>query len=127
MALQARHKWIAENVAVAFGRESAVSSVEDVIREHTNLKKVNDFLEGKSKQQHLFFYYQKPDVINDAGEYVDGPGEAKILVTTGEQERLKSRACFFLRTWPPNCRSRSTSGATTTSSSARWPRPRWRA
>ena len=63
-----------------------------------NLKKVNDFLEGKSKRQHLFFFYQKPDVLNESGEYVDGPGEARLLVTSGEQERLKARGCYFLRT-----------------------------
>ena len=69
-----------------------ISEVEDVFREHANLKRLNDFLEGKSKHHHIFIFDQKTDVINDVGEPVDGPGDTKIIVTAGEQERLKGRA-----------------------------------
>jgi dynein heavy chain len=98
MALQARHRWMAEVTASAFNKD--VQFVEDVFREHGNLKRFNDFLEGKSKHSHIFIFDQKTDVINEVGEPVDGPGEAKLIVTPGEQERLKGRAVYFLRTLP---------------------------
>lgn len=31
-------------------------------------------LPGKSKHKHVFVYYQRPDVINDANELVDAKG-----------------------------------------------------
>jgi len=79
-----------ENVAMVFdpsGRDEFVRKVEEVIRESGNLKKVNDFLEGKSKRHHIFFYFQKPDVTNDNNELVDGPGEPRITIQNGETER----------------------------------------
>lgn len=87
-----------EVAASAFDKDP--QQVEDVFREHANLKRLNDFLEGKSKHHHIFIFDQKTDVINDVGEPVDGPGDTKIIVTAGEQERLKGRAVFFLRTLP---------------------------
>ena len=36
-----------------------------------------------------------------AKRYVDGPGEAKVVITSGEQERLKGRGCYFLRNLAP--------------------------
>jgi dynein heavy chain len=90
---------MAENVALAFGKTGdAAAKFEDALREPGNLRKVNDFLDGKTNQTHLLFFYQKPDVVNDAGELIDSPGEAKLLITNGEQERIKKRACFFVRT-----------------------------
>ena len=68
------------------------------MREHANLKRLNDFLEGKSKHHHIFLFDQKADVINESGEAIDGHGESKVLVTVGEQERLKGRAVYFMRT-----------------------------
>ena len=34
---------------------------------------------GKSKHKHVFVYYQRPDVINDANELVDAKGTADLL------------------------------------------------
>lgn len=99
MALQERHRWMAANVAAAFGMSDRVHVVEQVLGEYNNLKKLNDFLEGKSKHKHVFVYYQRPDVINDANELVDAKGDAKLMITTGEHEdvRIKNRAVYFLR------------------------------
>jgi hypothetical protein len=92
---------MAENVALAFGKTGdAAAKFEDALREPGNARKVSDFLEGKTNQTHLLFFYQKPDVVNDAGELIDSPGEAKLLITNGEQERIKKRAAYFLRTSP---------------------------
>jgi len=90
---------MAANVASAFGMSDRVHLVEQTLGEYNNLKKLNDFLEGKSKHRHVFIYYQRPDVPNDQGELVDAKGDAKLLITTGEHEdvRIKSRAVYFLR------------------------------
>ncbi|CAD7937236.1 unnamed protein product [Amoebophrya sp. A120] len=77
--------------------DEKVRKMEESFREPQNFKKLTEFLEGKSKRQHLFLYFQKPDMLNEAGEYVDGPGEARVLLSHGETERLKSKACYFLR------------------------------
>jgi dynein heavy chain len=93
---------MASNVASSFSRpDRPVSAqyVEDVLADYNNLKKLNDFLEGKSKHRHIFVFFQKPDVPNEVGELVDAKGDPKIMITTGEHEdmRIKNDAVFFLR------------------------------
>ncbi|CAE8591739.1 unnamed protein product, partial [Polarella glacialis] len=102
MALQERHRWMAANVAAAFNMLDRVHYVESVLGEYNNLKKLNDFLEGKSKHKHVFIYHQRPDVPNDQGELVDAKGDPKLMITTGEHEdvRIKSKAVYFLRNVP---------------------------
>ena len=93
MALPPRFQWIAENVASAFN----IRNVENIIQENLNYKKLNEFLEGKTKQQHIFFFYQRPDMLNEHNEPVDGHKDCKLTITTGENERIKSFAVYFLR------------------------------
>jgi hypothetical protein len=95
-----RHRWMAANVAAAFDMIDTQNVVEDVLTEYNNFKKINDFLEGRAKHKHLFIYYQKPDIFNDAGEFVDAKGDAKLFITYGDNDdlRIKSRAVYFLRT-----------------------------
>ncbi|CAK0849097.1 unnamed protein product, partial [Prorocentrum cordatum] len=102
MALNERHKWMAANVAAAFNMSDRVSTIEETLGEYNNLKKLNDFLEGKSKHKHIFIYHQRADMPNDMGELVDAKGEPKTMITTGEHEdmRIKSRAVYFLRNVP---------------------------
>jgi len=97
MALNERHKWMAANAASSFGVQDRI--IEDYIGEYNNLKKINDFLEGRSKHRHLFIYFQRPDIPNEMGELVDAKGDPKVMITTGEHEdmRIKSRAVFFVR------------------------------
>jgi dynein heavy chain len=101
MMLTPRLNWIAENVASAFGAKD-IKRIEDTITESLNLKKLNDFLEGKAKHQHIFFFYQKPDAYNENNEVIDGAREAKLSITTGEHERIKSYAVYFLRNTHPD-------------------------
>jgi dynein heavy chain len=98
MALQERHRWMAANVAAAFGLGDSPKS-EEFFQEQANYKRVTEWLEGRSKHKHLFVYYQKQDVPNDMGEFVDAKGDPKLVMTTGEQEdvRIKQRAVYFLR------------------------------
>jgi len=93
---------MAANVAAAFDLTEQTRMVEDTLGEYNNFKKINDFLEGKSKHKHIFIYYQRPDVVNDAGELIDAKGDPKLIVTTGEHEdmRIKNHAVYFLRTVP---------------------------
>lgn len=73
---------------------------EDCFREYSNSKRINEFLDGKSRRNHLFFYFQRPDLLNESGDFVDSSAEPRIIITTGEQERLKGKACWFLRLCP---------------------------
>jgi dynein heavy chain len=93
---------MAANVAAAFGIVEKTQQVEEFFGEYNNLKKLSDFLEGKSKHKHIFVFYQKPDIPNDLGELIDAKGDAKIMITTGEHEdmRIKSEAVYFLRNVP---------------------------
>lgn len=96
MALPPRFQWIAENVAGAFD----IKNVEGTITETLNYKKITEFLEGKTKQQHIFFFYQRPDILNEHNEPVDAHKDCKLTITTGENERIKSFAVYFLRNVP---------------------------
>jgi dynein heavy chain len=101
MAMQERHRWMAANVAAAFDMIEQTNLVEEMFTEYNNFKKINDFLEGKSKHKHVFIYHQKPDMVNnETGELMDAKGDAKLIITTGEHEdmRIKSHAVYFLRT-----------------------------
>eukprot|EP00435_Cladocopium_sp_Y103_P065334 s508_g27.t1 len=70
------------------------------ITETLNYKKITEFLEGKTKQQHIFFFYQRPDILNEHNEPVDAHKDCKLTITTGENERIKSFAVYFLRNVP---------------------------
>ena len=96
MTLPPRFQWIAENVASAFD----IKNVEGTIQETLNFKKITEFLEGKTKQQHIFFFYQRPDILNEHNEPVDAHKDCKLTITTGENERIKSFAVYFLRNVP---------------------------
>ena len=87
-------------MASAFGREDDIRRVEGVIQENLNYKKLTEFLEGRTKQQHIFFFYQRPDTYNEHNELVDAHKDCKLTITTGENERIKSFAVYFLRNVP---------------------------
>lgn len=42
---------------------------------------------GKSKHKHVFVYYQRPDVINDANELVDAKGMADLRANVRQVSR----------------------------------------
>lgn len=57
-----------ENAVLVFdpaGKDETTRKVEDAMREQSNWKKINDFLDGKGKRQHLFFYFQKTDIMTE--------------------------------------------------------------
>jgi dynein heavy chain len=100
-ALQERHRWMATNVAVAMDMPDKLKYVEDMLSEYNNFKKINDFLEGKSKHRHIFVYYQQQDHMNDHNEIISR-GESKLMITTGDNEemRIKGKAVYFVRNVP---------------------------
>ncbi|CAL1160605.1 unnamed protein product [Cladocopium goreaui] len=51
-------------------------------------------------RQHIFFFYQRPDILNEHNEPVDAHKDCKLTITTGENERIKSFAVYFLRNVP---------------------------
>ncbi|CAD7937238.1 unnamed protein product [Amoebophrya sp. A120] len=97
--MSARVQWMSANAAMVFdpaGDKGIQNEVDQCLRDNT--KMVDSFLSGAAKKSHLFVYYQKPDVVLETGEYVDGPGRAKVILTYGDKERLKGRAAYFVRT-----------------------------
>jgi dynein heavy chain len=98
--MKERHKWMAANVAAAFDMIDQTHVVEQHLSDYNNFKRINDFLEGRNKHRHLSIYYQKNDVLNQAGELVDAKEPNKFIITTGDHEemRIKNHAVYFLRT-----------------------------
>ena len=100
--LLARHKWMADVVATTFDLD--YDAVCDVFREHANLKRINDWLEGKSQShrwsKHIFVYYQTPDIRTAGEQIVDSAGQEKLFLTDGCADRLKSKAVAFIRNPP---------------------------
>lgn len=80
------------NVAEAFDISNKIGDVENFFIH--NLKKVNEFLEGRSKHKHFFVYYQQKSDDDDVKH-----AKMDFIYTTGEHEdyRIKNRAVYFLR------------------------------
>lgn len=96
---------MAENIASAFSLEDNIQLVEDVVTEPLNYKKLCEFLDGKGKHQHIFFFYQPPDrgaaAKDDHVKSGSVAAVSRLTLTTGEHERIKDSAVYFLRNVSP--------------------------
>jgi len=57
-----------------------------------------DFFKGNNKQK-IIVYFQKEDVITN-GEVRDSENEPELILTTGEDMRIKNKAVYFVRLIP---------------------------
>ena len=67
------------------------------------LSTIGDFLKGDEKVGKLLFFYQARDTITVDGETIEAPDSAppQLFLTTGEFDRQKAPAVFFVRTTKP--------------------------
>jgi len=67
------------------------------------LSTISDFLKGDEKVGKLLFFYQARDTITVDGETIEAPDSAppQLFLTTGEFDRQKAPAVFFVRTTKP--------------------------
>ncbi|KAF4648812.1 hypothetical protein FOL47_002748 [Perkinsus chesapeaki] len=96
---QPRIRWMATCASWAWGLgDAGVSSVIDGLQEPSNKKKLMTFLEGETKYDHIFLYRQVPDLpIRGDADPQDASGPPRIVVTFGEDDRIKSKAVYFFR------------------------------
>jgi len=93
--LRARHAFIASRVADGFGidEEEAKAGVRKY------MGKLTEFLtgEGANPASHVLAYYQPRDTKNEDGEYIAGTGKPEVFFTYGDEEKLRSKAVYFIR------------------------------
>jgi len=109
-SLKTRHEFIASKLQDAFG----VDAAEALAAVKKSLALLNDFLgveapgagasggAGASPaaggSSHVLAYYQPRDSKNEDGEWVAGAGKAECFFTHGDEEKLRNKAIFFIRT-----------------------------
>ena len=92
--LDARHKYMAKVIATSFGM--AAPSVEEVLASEENLQAAEDFFRADGAPK-LLFYRQARDVYTEDDDAAEPDGPAELFMTTGEAERQRGRAVYFLR------------------------------
>ncbi|KAF4730369.1 hypothetical protein FOZ62_003743, partial [Perkinsus olseni] len=96
---QPRVKWMATCASWAWGLgDEGVALVLEELQEASNKRKLMEFLEGHTKYDHIFLFRQVPDLpIRGDADPQDAAGPARIVVTYGEDDRLKGKAVSFVR------------------------------
>ena len=91
-ALNANAKYIAEKLSESVGVDLHVAEV--AINE--NLTTINAFMavDGPLK---LIFFYQIPEISTDQGDFLQNGSKPKLFLTTGERERCRGKAYYFIR------------------------------
>ena len=92
--LDARHKYMAKVIATSFGM--AAPAVEEVLASEENLQAAEDFFRADGAPK-LLFYRQARDVYTEDDDAAEPDGPAELFMTTGEVERQRGRAVYFLR------------------------------
>ena len=79
------------------------AKVEDHLNDEKTFSTIVDFLKGDEKVAKLLFFYQTRDTYTDDGEFIEAPDSApaQLFLTTGEFDRQKAPAVFFVRTTKP--------------------------
>ncbi|KAG8468097.1 hypothetical protein KFE25_007149 [Diacronema lutheri] len=92
----ARQKWIVKAVSHAFDIPN--STVEECIRDQSTQALLTGFFGGEpTGATRIIFYRQKRDRVGNGGEAYENGGPEELFVTSGDTDRLKSRAIFFVR------------------------------
>lgn len=109
-SLKTRHEFIASKLQDAFG----VDAAEATAAVKKSLALLNDFLGVEAPgsvaggagatpaaaggSSHVLAYYQPRDSKNEDGEWVAGAGKPECFFTHGDEEKLRNKAIFFIRT-----------------------------
>lgn len=106
-SIKTRHEFIASKLQDAFG----VDAAEALAAVKKSLALLNDFLgveapgaggagaaPSAGSSSHVLAYYQPRDTKNEDGEWVVGTGKAECFFTHGDEEKLRNKAIFFIRT-----------------------------
>jgi hypothetical protein len=106
-SLKTRHEFIASKLQDAFG----VDAAEALAAVKKGLALLNDFLGVEAPgaggagaapaaggSSHVLAYYQPRDTKNEEGEWVVGTGKPECFFTHGDEEKLRNKAIFFIRT-----------------------------
>ena len=106
-SLKTRHEFIASKLQDAFG----VDAAEALAAVKKGLALLNDFLGVEAPgaggagaapaaggSSHVLAYYQPRDSKNEEGEWVVGTGKPECFFTHGDEEKLRNKAIFFIRT-----------------------------
>jgi len=96
MALDARHQHIAHVLAHQF--RMPVASVEAVLAEKDTWLILESFFAANGEPTRVMFFRQPREVVGEEGEYEQrDEADAELFLTTGDAERQKGRAVYFIR------------------------------
>lgn len=93
MAMSTRAKWMAAQIADAFGL-GEYDAME--VFKGSSQALFEAFFKGHGPAR-IFVYYQTPYKITESGEIVDTGGHKEFQVTDGEKIKLKGKGVYFLR------------------------------
>ena len=103
-SIRTRHEFIVAKLQDSFGVDAAEALA--AVKKH--LAMLNDFLLGgeggaggaaaAASSSHVLAYYQPRDSKNEDGEWVVGAGKPEVFFTHGDEEKLRAKAIFFIRT-----------------------------
>ena len=93
MAMTPRAKWMAAQIADAFGL-GEYDAME--VFKGSSQTLFDAFFKGNGPAR-IFVYYQTPYKITESGELVDTGGHKEFQVTDGEKVKLKGKGVYFLR------------------------------
>ena len=91
--LNAHAKFIAEKLSETVGVDSHVA--EAAVNE--SIATINAFM-GADGPLKLIFFYQIPEIATENGEFILNGSKPKLFLTTGEKERCRGKAYYFVRT-----------------------------
>lgn len=81
----------------SFNHQIKETSIEDyLLRSEGYPQTIQDFFSGNGPNK-LIFYYQKKDITDPTGELVDSQEPPQLFMTTGDTERIKGKAVYFLK------------------------------
>ena len=91
-----RFRWMVESLQDSFEINKKNFELEEILEKGRYSEEVNDFLRGKGPHK-LIFYFQPHDG-HDIDEVRDMLNEQHFILTSGEDEPIKAKGVYFLRT-----------------------------
>lgn len=81
----------------------AAARVEEFLDDEKSMATISDFLRGDERVTKLLFFYQSRDTFTEDGEFIEASdtAEPQLFLTSGDVDRQKGAAIFFLRLTKP--------------------------